>query len=255
MRACITGASAGLGRDMAYALAKRGWELVLVARRTERLTALAAELSVPVRVISADLSTEAACRALHESLADTPIDLFINNAGFGVVGAFDETPLDRELEMIDLNVQAVHILSKLFLSDFIARGRGYLLNVASVAGFLPGGPLFATYYATKSYVLSLSQALRRELRGKYTHVSVSVLCPGPIATEFDTVAGIPNSLRGADSKQVAEYAISRTLRRKFLLLPHASAKALYVARRLLPDALLLALTHRAQQKKGGTHHA
>lgn len=256
MRACITGASTGLGRDMARALARRGWELVLVARRKELLHALATELPVPTQVIVLDLSTADACHRLHDMLADTPIDMLVNNAGFGACGTFLDTPLHRELEMIDLNVQAVHILSKLFLADFQKRGRGYLLNVASVAGFLPGGPLLSTYYATKSYVLSLSHAIHKELSAKNSHVSISVLCPGPIATEFDRVANVTCSLRGADSAEVAEYAISHTLRRKFMLLPNLSAKALRVAWRLLPDPIMLSLIHRSQKKKlTGNRHA
>ncbi len=250
MLACITGASSGLGRDMARALARRGWSLILIARRVGRLEALARELAVPVRILPADLSTEEGCLGCLEQLSGEPIDLFINNAGFGLCGSFDEIPLERELEMIDLNVQAVHILSKWFLADARTRGRGYLLNVASVAGFLPGGPLFATYYATKSYVLSLSHALHAELRrAANDHLSVSVLCPGPVATEFDTVAGLPSHLRGANSAAVAEYAIAQTLRRKFMILPNFSAKALYLARRCLPVGWLLTATMRAQKKK------
>lgn len=255
MRACITGASSGIGRDMARALARRGWELILVARREELLHALAEELAVPVRVIVLDLSTAEACYQLYDMLIDTPVDMLINNAGFGACGEFLDTPLPRELEMIDLNVQAVHILTKLFLANMQTRGHGYLLNVASVAGFLPGGPLLSTYYATKSYVLSLSRAIHKELQTKNSHISISVLCPGPIQTEFDRVANVKLSLRGADSAQVAEYAIAHTLRRRFMILPDLPAKALRLAWRLLPDALLLSLIHRSQKKKltGGKH--
>ena len=148
MKALITGASSGLGREMARLLAARGYELILCARREERLRELAAELPVPCRIIAADVSDEQECRLLYEAVQSEDLEVVINNAGFGLFGEFVTADLDEELRMIDTNVRAVHILTKLAVRDFVQRGRGYILNVSSSAGFLPG-PLMATYYATK----------------------------------------------------------------------------------------------------------
>ena len=150
MKALITGASSGLGREMARLLAARGYELILCARREERLRELAAELPVPCRIIAADVSDEQECRLLYEAVQSEKLEVVINNAGFGLFGEFVTADLDEELRMIDTNVRAVHILTKLAVRDFVQRRRGYILNVSSSAGFLPG-PLMATYYATKNY--------------------------------------------------------------------------------------------------------
>ena len=132
-----------------------------------------------------DLRDAKSCRMLYERVKAEEIDILINNAGFGLCGAFDETSLDRELEMIDLNIRAVHVLTKLFLKDFIARDHGFILNVASIAAYAPG-PLMATYYASKAYVLRLSQSIYGELRRRGSHVHVAALCPGPVRTEFQS---------------------------------------------------------------------
>ena len=187
MKALVTGASSGIGRDMARSLSRRGADLILVARRVDRLEQLKAELDTNVQVIGADLSQSQACFDLYDQIKNQGVDIVINNAGFGLFGAFDQTDLERELEMIDTNIRAVHILTKLFLRDFVKKDHGYLLNVASSAAFLPG-PLLSTYYATKSYVLRLTEAVYEELRRRESHVGISVLCPGPVQTEFNDVA-------------------------------------------------------------------
>ena len=148
MKALITGASSGIGRDMARVLAKAKVDLILVARRKERLMELKKELPVHVTVVVLDVSKRENCEALYQRFVHEPIDILINNAGFGDYGEFHETELDKDLQMVQTNIQAVHILTKLFLKDFIRRDKGYILNVASSAAFLPG-PLMATYYATK----------------------------------------------------------------------------------------------------------
>lgn len=137
MKALITGASSGLGREMAFALAERGCELVLCARREERLRELAAELPTVCHVIAADVSDEEECRLLYSAVRGDDLEIVINNAGFGLFGEFLDTDLDEELRMIDTNIRAVHILTKLAVQDFAKRGHGYILNVASSAGFLP----------------------------------------------------------------------------------------------------------------------
>ena len=157
MKALITGASSGIGQEIARELAARGYELILVARRRDRLEALSRELTVKCRIIEADLSDAEQCKMLYCRARSEDLEIVVNNAGFGMCGSFAATSLDRDLEMIRTNIVAVHILTKLFLHDFRLKNRGYILNVASSAGFM-AGPLMATYYATKSYVLRLTEA-------------------------------------------------------------------------------------------------
>ena len=200
MKALITGASSGLGREMARLLAARGYELILCARREERLRELAADL-------------------------------------------------DEELRMIDTNVRAVHILTKLAVRDFVQRGRGYILNVSSSAGFLPG-PLMATYYATKNYVLRLTEALREELRRAGSPVRVCALCPGPVDTEFNKVAGVRFSLSGLSAERVAREAVDGLFAGKAVVVPGAAMKAMTLARHFAPDSILARITYHFQHKKG-----
>ena len=249
MKALITGASSGLGREMAKLLASRGYELVLCARREDRLRELAAELPTVCHVIAADVSDEAECRLLYRAVRGDDLEIVINNAGFGLFGEFLETDLDEELRMIDTNIRAVHILTKLAVQDFEKRGHGYILNVASSAGFLPG-PLMATYYATKNYVLRLTQALREELRHRGSRVRVCALCPGPVDTEFNRVAGVKFSLNGLDAKRVAREAIDGLFAGRAVIVPGVTMKAMTVARHFAPDSLLARITYHFQHKKG-----
>ncbi|RVT40940.1 SDR family NAD(P)-dependent oxidoreductase [Sphingobium algorifonticola] len=194
--ALVTGASAGLGTLFCEALARQGKPLVIVARREERLAAVAADLrqrfGVTVVPIAMDLASADAPVTLFARLAeqDIIIDTLINNAGFGARGAFDAIDLSVQTEMVDLNCRGLMALCHLALPGMIARGDGAILNLASVAAFLPG-PYMSTYYATKAFVLSLSQALHEEV--KHKGVRVSALCPGPTETEFAAVAGLGNS--------------------------------------------------------------
>lgn len=151
--------------------------------------------------------------------------------------------------MIDTNIRAVHILTKLAVQDFEKRGHGYILNVASSAGFLPG-PLMATYYATKNYVLRLTQALREELRHRGSRVRVCALCPGPVDTEFNRVAGVKFSLNGLDAKRVAREAIDGLFAGRAVIVPGVTMKAMTVARHFAPDSLLARITYHFQHKKG-----
>jgi hypothetical protein len=185
--ALVTGASAGLGVEFARQLSKRGHSLVLVARRKDRLEELAKELG-NARAVAIDLSKkDAAAKLLAEIGANGEIvDLLVNNAGFGLVGRFAELDAKRQRQMIDLNVGALTDLCRAVAPSMIERKSGAILNVASTAAFQPG-PGMAVYFATKAYVLSLSEALHEELKGH--GVKVSCLCPGPTRTEFGEVAG------------------------------------------------------------------
>lgn len=250
MKALITGASSGIGRDMAISLARRGYDLILVARREERLCELAARLPVHVETIALDLAAKGSCRALYERVKGEDIDILVNNAGKGLFGAFDETDLGQELEMLSVNIKAVHILTKLFLPDFKAKNRGHILNVASSAAFLPG-PLLSSYYASKAYVLRLSQAISEELRRCGSRVKISVLCPGPVQTEFDKVADVTFSSPALKSADVAEYAVREMLKGRLVIVPGVQMKFLRTAERFVPDKLLLRAVWHVQKRKGG----
>lgn len=249
MKALITGASSGIGRDMARYLAGKGYDLILVARRGERLAQLAEELSVQVRCITADLSNEAECRRVFDETRDEGVDLLINNAGFGDFGAFAQTDLDRDLEMIATNIAAVHILTKLFLRDFVKRDSGRILNVASSAGFM-AGPMLSTYYATKNYVVRLSEAIYEELRRRKSKVTISVFCPGPVRTEFDEVAGVRFSLTGLTSEYAARYAVDGAMKGKLLIVP-AKMRLVKFASRFVSEKFMLKMAYRIQKRKQG----
>ena len=184
----ITGASAGLGVEFARQCVKRGEEVILVARRKDRLNKLAAELG-KAHVIAADLSKLKAAEKLLAEVASRGlwVRTLINNAGFGLRGRFDALALDRQLEMIDLNIRSLTNLAFVALDNMRAHGGGAILNVASTAAFQPG-PNMAVYFATKAYVLSFTEALHEEWKGR--GIKVSSLCPGPTRTEFGDVAGI-----------------------------------------------------------------
>ena len=189
MKALITGASSGIGLEMARILSREGFELILVAREKEKLQKVQEELGKNVKIVVADLSNESKLKELYVLCKNDKIDVLINNAGFGDCGKFTETDLSKELEMIDVNIKAVHVLTKLFLKDMKKRNSGYILNVASMAAFAPG-PLMATYYSTKAYVLRLTTSIYEELRRDKSKVVVSCLCPGPVKTNFNNVANV-----------------------------------------------------------------
>lgn len=253
MKALITGASSGIGRDMARVLANMGVELYLVARRAQRLEELKEELDVPVHTMVLDLSKKQTCILLYERLKNEQIDILINNAGLGDYGNFDETKLSKDITMIDTNITALHILTKLFLKDFKKRDSGYILNVASSAAFLPG-PLMATYYATKSYVLRLSMAIHKELKKAGSHVSISVLCPGPVKTEFDQVANVAFLMDGMSSEKAAAIAIQGMFCHHLLIVPGILMKISRIACRMLPDALLMECSYHIQHHKNHGDH-
>lgn len=248
MLALITGASSGMGRDMARVLASRGYDLIIVARRKEKLEALAKKLKTNVEVMELDLSEEKNCRKLHDNCKAKNIDLLINNAGFGLFGEFYETDLDTELKMIDLNVKAYHILTKLFLQDFIRKDKGTILNVCSSAGFM-AGPRLSTYYATKNYVTKLTMAINEELRQMKSNVHICALCPGPVATEFNKVAKGTFAIREADSFKVAEYAIEKMLKNKMIIVPTFLMKLTLFANRFAPNRLSLMIAYNIQKRK------
>lgn len=249
MRALITGASSGIGRDMARYLAQKGFDLVVVARRTDRLEMLKKELdNVDVMCIGADLSDVNECKRVYELTKDMQIDMLVNNAGFGLAGEFIDTDLETELKMIDTNITALHVLTKLYLKDFYKRDSGIILNVASSAAFM-AGPLLNTYYATKNYVYRLSQAIYQELKERRSNVKISVLCPGPIRTEFLDVANVGFVIKGLDSEYVAKYAVDKALKGKLIVIPGFMMKCGKFLLRFTPEKLMLWVSYRIQHKK------
>jgi len=248
MKALITGASSGLGADMARILSDMGYDLILVARRKTRLEKLKKELSTNVEIITMDLCSTFNCMKLYNQLKKEDIDVVINNAGFGLFGEFTETNLDKELDMIDLNIKSVHTLTKQFVKDFKEKNSGYILNVASSAGFMPG-PYMATYYATKAYVLRLTEAINEELRRDGSNVYIGTLCPGPFNTEFNKVAGVEFGLKGLESYDVAHYAIKKMFKKKMIIIPGIKMKLAIFASHLIPDKLLVRITAKIQKKK------
>ena len=250
MKALITGASSGIGKNMAYVLANKGIDLILVARNKDELLKIKANVKVNVEVIELDLLKEKNVFKLYEMCKDRNIDILINNAGFGLFGLFTETDLDRELEMIDLNIKAYHILTKLFLKDFVEKDNGYILNVASSAGFM-AGPRLSTYYATKNYVLKLTMAINEELRQSGSNVVVSALCPGPVNTNFNKVAHGEFSIKEASPKYVAEYAINKLFKKKKIIIPTFRIKLGIFLLRILPYRIQLIYCYHIQGKKLG----
>ena len=176
------------------------------------------------------------------------IDLLINNAGFGLYGRFVETDLEKEINMINTNIIALHILTKLYLKEMIKKDSGQILNVASIAGFMPG-PLMATYYASKNYVVSFSRAIRKELKKEKSNVKISVLCPGPVNTNFNNVANVNFSMKGLSSEYVAKYSIEKMGKGKFIIVPGSTIRLARAFSEITPDVIKEEMAYYAQTKK------
>ena len=247
MVALITGASSGIGRDISKTLSNLGYDLIVVARRKDLLLKLQEEVNTKVEIIELDLSKEENVYKLYEKTKGR-VDFLINNAGFGLFGMTYKTDLDTELKMIDVNVKCVHILTKLFLQEFVKKDKGRILNVASSAGFM-AGPRLNTYYATKNYVLKFTMAIYEELRQMKSNVHISALCPGPVNTEFNRVAKGKFELKGLSSEYVAKYAIKKSLKNKLLIIPGTTMKIGVFMTRFVPYKLLLRITYGIQKRK------
>ena len=252
MRALITGATSGIGKAFALLLSQRGFDLILASRNTAKMRKLQKLLPTHVDIVTVDLTKEADCYRLYETVKNMPIDLVINNAGMGAVGQFAEIPLEKELDMLNLNVRAVHILTKLFLQDFVRRDYGYILNVASSAGFI-AGPLMASYYAGKNYVLRLTQAVAEELRQEGSRVRVSALCPGPVDTDFNRNANAKSAVKGISPKKAAAAGLKGVFAGKTVILPDGGTYATRLMQRILPEKCLLPLTYAIQKRKEDEH--
>lgn len=260
--AVITGASAGIGAELARLFARDGWEVVLVARGRERLETVGREIAqkhgARYHVVPADLTDPAAPQAVYDAVQALGLEVhaLVNNAGFGLLGPFVDvgrdapTDLGRELEMLQVNVVALTHLSKLFLPPMVRRGSGYLMNVASTAAFQPG-PLMAVYYATKAYVLSFSEALSVELAG--TGVTATALCPGPTRTEFSVTANMDSTrlfhaAHVMTAAEVAEAGYNAMLAGKSSLVTGGMNRVMAAATRLVPRGVSARIAKRLQER-------
>lgn len=248
MRALITGASSGIGYSMAKYFDQLGIDLILVGRNKEKLEELQKKLKVSNKIVIADLRDINKVKDLYILTRSENIDILINNAGFGLFGEFSETDLNKELEMIDTNIKAVHLLTKLFLKDMKKRNSGYIMNVASLAAFGPG-PLMATYYGTKAYVNNLTEAINEELRREKSNVIISSLCPGPVDTNFNNVAGVKFGIKPLKSDYVAKYAIDKMLDGKVIIVPGKLMKLTLFIRRFASRSLIRKITYNIQMSK------
>ena len=251
--ALVTGASSGIGHAIATQLATRGYDLVVVARRGDRVQELAHTLSttcgVAVDVVVADLGDVAGLQQCLDAVGDRAFDVVVNNAGAGWIGEFADAPAARQTEIVDVNCRALIAVTRQVLPGMLTRRRGRLLQVASVAGFMPG-PLSSTYYASKAFVVSHSEALRHELAG--SGVTITLTCPGPVATEFQRSSGVTGVMGGAammSDVDVAAISLDALLAGRFLVVPGTPNRFLVALSALLPRRLMAALVARIQRAR------
>lgn len=245
-KALITGGSNGIGLEIARELSKRGYEVCIVSRNEEKLRKASEDIN-NCSYIAMDISSAKSCIELYKRVRD--IDVLVNNAGFGAWGEFTGTDLKNELNMIDLNIKALHILTKLYLRDFIKKDKGHILNVASLAAF-GSGPLMAAYYGTKAYVYKLSTAINEELRIRKSNVKISVLCPGPVDTGFNARAGVKFSIKSLTDKYVAEYAVDKLFKGRMTIIPGRLSRISALLSRIAPERLMLRVCYMVQRNKG-----
>lgn len=248
MKTLITGATSGIGMSMAKYLCSMGWELVLTGRNKNALEKLKSELNTNVYIIPADLSEKEEVFKVYHYCKLHDIDMLINNAGYGIFGRFDETDIEDELNMLNVNITALHILTKLFLRDFKKKNRGIILNVASSAGFMTG-PLLSSYYASKNYVVRLSLAIAQELKKTKSKVRISIFCPGPVDTNFNNRAGVVFSVKPISADFAAKYAIDNALSGRTVIIPTFKMKLGVLGAKLAPEKILSSVTYTIQKKK------
>ncbi len=249
MYALVTGASSGIGKAIAFALASEGYDILLVARREERLTTIAADLigdhDIEAIPLSCDLGDPDSIAQLLKQTIPFDIRLVVNNAGFGKIGLFSDIPYEDEKTMIDVNVNALHRLTKHFAKTM---DEGIILNVSSMSAFLPT-PKMSVYAASKAFVLNFSQAIDHELRQSKPSVRVLSLCPGPVKTEFSDVAGGNNALPAISAEHCAKAAVKGIKKKKALIIPGFLMKLMHILIAITPRRLLLRMSGFFQNKK------
>lgn len=246
MKALITGASSGIGKEMAMYLSEQDIEVVLVAKDKNKLEEVQKQIKTKSQIICTDLSDAQNCIDLYKKIGD--IDILINNAGFGTTGSFTETDFITELNMISTNICAVHTLTKLFLPGMKEKNSGYILNVASIAGFMPG-PQMATYHATKAYVLNFTQSIYEELNQEGYDINISALCPGPIKTAFIEKANVKFKTKLMTPEYVAKYAIDKMFEGKYMIIPGISNKIIRILSKIIPDKLIGKIVYNMETKR------
>lgn len=248
MTALITGASSGIGKDMAIILSNLGYDLILVSRSKQELLLVQKLVKTNSKIISLDLSVEENCFNLFEEVKNKNIDILINNADFGIYGFFDKTDIASEIKQLELNTKAVLVLTKLFLPLMEKKNYGYILNVASSAAYLPG-PLMSGYYASKAYVLRLTESIHGELKAKKSNVYIGALCPGPVDTNFNNNAGIKFSAPTISSYKVANYALKKMFKKKIVIVPGMYMKLSIFFVRFIPHCILIKIAYFIQRRK------
>lgn len=247
MKCLVTGASSGIGRDMCKYLGELGHEVILVSRNKEKLDLVSSSIKGS-RVYLCDLKSDLEVDRLCDFILKEKPEVVINNAGFGAFGFYDEIELKKEMDMIKVNVISLHKITRTCLK-YMEGSNYHILNVASSAGFMPGGPILNTYYATKNYVRSYTLGLYEELKNKKSGVNISVLCPGPVNTNFNNVANVKFSLRGLSSEYVAKYSVDKMLKGKRTIIPGFSIKALAFISKFSPTNIVLYMTYKRQKAK------
>lgn len=256
MISLITGASSGIGRDMAFEFADRGYDLILVARSFDRLKEVKNEIikkydKCNVMIMKCDVSDIEAVKNLYNDVREkfSNIDVLVNNAGFGDCGKFYETDLEKDISMINTNILGLHVLTKLFLQDMVKVNKGYILNIASIAGFLPG-PLMATYYSTKAYVVRLTRAIAKELKVDNSKVRIAAFCPGPVDTEFNKNANVTFSLKGQSSSDVAKIGVNGLFKsNKVVYFSSILIRIVACLAKIMPESFMANQVYRTQKRK------
>lgn len=256
MISLITGASSGIGRDMAFEFADRGYDLILVARSFDRLKEVKNEIikkydKCNVLIMKCDVSNVESVKNLYNDIKKKfgNIDVLVNNAGFGDCGKFYETDLEKDISMINTNILGLHVLTKLFLRDMVKVNKGYILNIASIAGFMPG-PLMATYYSTKAYVVRLTRAIAKELKSVNSKVRIAAFCPGPVNTEFDKNANVTFSLKGQSSSDVAKIGVNGLFKsNKVVYFSSILIRIVACLAKIMPESFMANQAYRTQKRK------
>ena len=247
--ALVTGATSGLGNDFSRLLAFMGYNLILFGRNKDKLNEMKMDYEqncgINVFTFSFDLSDINELRNVLNSIKEYNMSIVINCAGFGQVGDFRDSDMDTDINMINTNVTAVHVITKFFATHM---KKGHIMNVASIAGFVPG-PLMSQYGATKAYVVKYTLAASYELRKKKSDVVLSVLCPGPLKTNFDINAGAKGNINQMESMKCAKYALKQMKKGKRLIIPGGSVKAGYIMTKLMPVKILLPVEYWIQGRK------
>ena len=256
MISLITGASSGIGRDMAFEFADRGYDLILVARSFDRLKEVKNEIikkydKCNVLIMKCDVSNVESVKNLYNEIQKefVNIDVLVNNAGFGDCGKFYETDLEKDISMINTNILGLHVLTKLFLQNMVKVNKGYILNIASIAGFMPG-PLMATYYSTKAYVVRLTRAIAKELKVVNSKVRIAAFCPGPVNTEFNKNANVIFSLKGQSSSDVAKIGVNGLFKsNKVVYFSSILIRIVACLAKIMPESFMANQAYRTQKRK------